>query len=378
VDLYLHIGTEKTGTTSVQKFFRANREALAGNGIVYPVAPGNQNHQGLAAAAQDPARHGPLRRSMGIRKEHEAEQYRGDMMTELAEEFRRKPYRLAVMSGEHCSSRLLEDEEVQWLKDQLAPFFDKIYIVVYIRRQDDYLLSTYSTAVKSGATYGLRLPPDRAIQHRYDHWDLLERWARVFGRDAVICRKFERAELKNGDIVDDFLQVVGIDGAPYERPEDVNESLDAESLEFLRLFNKHVPRFVKRKLNPARDNVVPLLGKVSEGPLLTLPQGELDGFIAQFRDSNRKVAIEYFGGVLADSDDPLFAPRSDKRERVYEAVLTPERAVELSAYLWQEKQAQLEKVTERARRLREVGGPLRKQKQGGEKRREGAEEDFEN
>jgi hypothetical protein len=372
VDLYLHIGTEKTGTTSVQKFFRANRDALAANGIVYPVAPGNQNHQGLAAAAQDPARHGPLRRSMGIRKEHDAEKYRQDMMAKLGEEFRRKPYRLAVMSGEHCSSRLLEDAELQWLKDRLSPFFDKIHIVVYIRRQDDYLLSTYSTAVKSGATYGLRLPPDRAVRQRYDHWELLERWARVFGRDRVICRRFERAELKNGDIVDDFLEVVGIDPKRYERPEDVNESLDAESLEFLRLFNKHVPRFVKRKLNPARDNVVPLLGRVSEGPLLTLPRAELDGFIAQFRDSNRKVAIEYFGGARGDSDDPLFAPRSDKRERVYKAQLTPERAVELSAYLWQEKQAQLEKVMERAKRLKEAAGPARK------RRREGAEEDFEN
>lgn len=372
MDLYLHIGTEKTGTTSVQKFFRANRERLAAHGIVYPVAPGNQNHQGLAAAAQDPAKHGPLRRAMGIRAEDEAQNYRSEMMAKLAVEFRRRPYRLAVMSGEHCSSRLMEDEELVWLKDQLSPFFENIHIVVYIRRQDDYLLSTYSTAIKSGATYPLRLPPDRMIRQRYDHWELLERWVRVFGRDRVICRKFERAALRNGDIVDDILEVIGIDPAGYERPEDVNESLDAESLEFLRMFNKHVPRFVKRKVNPARDNVVPLLSRASEGALLTLPEAELDRFIALFHDSNRKVALEYFGGVRTDSDDPLFARRSDKRERTRQAVLTPERAVELCAFLWQEKQAQLEKVMERAKRLREAAGP------GKKRRREGAEEDFEN
>lgn len=370
MDLYLHIGTEKTGTTSVQKFFRANREALAQSGILYPVAPGNQNHQGLAAAAQRPAKHGPLRRTMGIRKEHEAIKYREDLMTRLAAEFARRPYRLAVMSGEHCSSRLIEDEEVRWLRDWLSPHFERIHIVVYIRRQDDYLLSTYSTAVKSGATYPLRLPPERILRQRYDHWELLERWARVFGRDRIICRKFERSALKNGDVIDDILDVVGIDPAPYERPQDVNESLDAESLEFLRLFNKHVPRFVKRKVNPARNNVVPLLGRVSQGPLLTLPNDELDRFVALFRNSNRKVALEYFGGVRTDSDDPLFARRSDKRERTETAVLTPERAVELCAFLWQEKQAQVEKVLERAKRLQEAGPPRRR-------RREGAQEDFE-
>ena len=69
MDLYLHIGTEKTGTTSVQKFFKANRALLAKNGIVYPVAPGKQNHMGLAASAQDTAKRGPLRKSLGIRNE---------------------------------------------------------------------------------------------------------------------------------------------------------------------------------------------------------------------------------------------------------------------------------------------------------------------
>ncbi len=181
MDLFLHIGTEKTGTTSVQKFFKANRELLARNGIVYPAAPGNQNHTGLAASAQDVEKRGPLRKSLGIKNEADVLRFRAEMLTELAAELSERPYKTAFMSGEHCSSRLLEDAEVEWLKGELGKFFERMHIVVYIRRQDDYLLSTYSTAVKSGATYPLRIPPDRAIEQRYDHWDMLQRWARVFG-----------------------------------------------------------------------------------------------------------------------------------------------------------------------------------------------------
>lgn len=382
MDLHLHIGTEKTGTTSVQRFFKVNRGLLARHGVLYPETPGKSNHTGLAAAAQSVAKHGPLRRSLGLRSEEEALAHRKQLLEGLAREIAERPYALAVMSGEHCSSRLLEDDEVRWLKDELSRFFDRIHIIIYIRRQDDYLLSTYSTSIKSGSTAQLGLPPERAIENRYDHWDVLERWSRVFGRANVTCRKFERKALKNGDIVDDILDVIGIDpDIPIERPEDVNEALDAESLEFLRLMNKYIPRFVKGKINPARDNLVPLLARVSSGPLVTLSTAELDKFMAMFEESNRKVAVEYFGGIREDSDNPLFEPRSDRRARTEKADLTVERAVELCAWLWQEKQEQFDRVQERARKLRAErdggkgpGGPARKRKRDEEL----TEEDWEN
>jgi hypothetical protein len=358
VDLYLHIGTEKTGTTSVQRFFRTNRDLLARSGVLYPVAPGNENHSGLAVAAQKLSRRGPLRKLKGVQSAEEAREFRSTLMEDLAGEFSIGRYRTVVMSGEHCSSRLLDDAEVQWLKNALTPFFDNIHIVVYIRRQDDYLLSTYSTSIKSGATRELSFPPERLIQSRYDHWELLSRWARIFGRERIVCRKFERSALKSQDIVDDFLSVVGIDPAlELVRPDHVNESLDAESLEFLRLFNKHIPRIANNGLNPDRNNVVPLLSRMSQGPLITLADDELARFMALFRQSNRQVAEEYFGGARENSDDPLFEARTDTRPRTPRAVLTVGRAVEICAGLWQEKQAQLERVTERARRRASGDGP---------------------
>lgn len=371
MDLYLHIGTEKTGTTSVQKYLRKNRELLARRGILYPEAPGPQNHTGLAAAAQEIGKVGPLRKSLGLTGEDAVRKHRIEMMAALEAELAARPYGKAVMSGEHCSSLLGEDGEVRWLKDKLAPLFETIRVVVYLRRQDDFLLSLYSTAVKSGAAYPIRVPPEKALKARYDHWGLLERWARVFGREAIICRRFERATLRNGDIIDDFLDAAGIDpGADFERPEDVNESLDAETLEFLRLFNQHVPRFAKGKVNPSRDNVVSLLSKASSGgPLVTLDTDELSRFMTRFRDGNAKVAAEYFGGARSDSDDPLFAPRADTRERTRQAVLSVERAVELCAWLWQEKQAQVDRIAERAKRRRDAA-------RGERKRRRGAEEDL--
>jgi len=361
VNLYLHIGTEKTGTTSVQKFFRTNRELLARKGILYPRTPGNENHTGLTVAAQKLVRNGPLRKLKGVNSVENARAFRSDLMEQLAAEFMAAPFATVVMSGEHLSSRLLDDREVQWLKDHLSPFFKTIRIVVYVRRQDDFLLSTYSTSIKSGSTRELAPPNERLVQFRYNHWELLTRWARIFGRENILCRKYEKSALKSGDVVDDFLAAAGFeDDAAFERPEDVNESLDAESLEFLRLFNHHIPRMSAEGLNPERDNIVPLLSRMSEGPLITLEDDELKRFMALFRDSNRMVAEEYFGGSRTDSDDPLFEPRTDTRPRTSHVTLTVERVVEICAGLWQEKQAQLDRVAERARRRAAGLGPVGK------------------
>jgi hypothetical protein len=357
VKLYLHIGTEKTGTTSVQKFFRVNRDLLAEHAVLYPITPGNQKHQRLAVAALQLSKLGEMRKAFGVKTHDEARKFRDDLVNNLTAEFSRKPYESVVISSEHLSSRVLDDEEVQWLKDLLSPYFEEITIIVYIRRQDDFLLSTYSTSIKSGVTEMLAMPTEQLIEARYNHWATLSRWARVFGREHIVCRRFERSGMVGGDIVDDFLAIAGVDKAGYERPEDVNESLDAESLEFLRLFNQHVPRFAQGDNNPTRDNIVPLLSKISRGPLLTLPAEDLAGFVARFQETNRMVANEYFGGVRSDSDDPLFEPRSDKRERIEKADLTLQRAIEMSAWLWQEKQAQLNRVRERVKKQSEGPGP---------------------
>src|SRR5262249_44528591 len=139
-----------------------------------------------------------------------------------------------------CSTRLNSDHEVEYLRDVLKPHFENIYVVVYIRRQDDYLLSSYSTYVKNGATEAAALPEDDKEMARYDHWQLLSRWARVFGRDRIICRKYERSSLVAGSIEDDFLNAIGIPlNLGLEKQAGLNESLDASALEFLRLLNKY-------------------------------------------------------------------------------------------------------------------------------------------
>lgn len=59
--IILHIGTGKTGTSSIQESLFRAREKLLENGILYPDIPGftNQNFLAMAAAQGVPREYDP-------------------------------------------------------------------------------------------------------------------------------------------------------------------------------------------------------------------------------------------------------------------------------------------------------------------------------
>ncbi|WP_220793149.1 hypothetical protein, partial [Nocardioides stalactiti] len=52
VDVVLHIGSDKTGTTTVQQALRRSRQVLADHGVLYPRSPGRVRHVELGLAAR--------------------------------------------------------------------------------------------------------------------------------------------------------------------------------------------------------------------------------------------------------------------------------------------------------------------------------------
>lgn len=339
MQLIFHIGTEKTGTTSLQAFLRVNRPMLKEHGILYPRAPGEVNHTQLAAASQSTAR-GGMAKLHHLQDKADLDRFREDLRARLTDELRAANCETVILSNEHCTSRLVTDEEVQFLHDFLAPHFASMRLIVYLRRQDDYLLSTYSTTIKVGGTQPLEYPLPKLIKRRYDHWELLSRWARIFGRENIACRRFDKRSLVKGDIVPDFLDAAGIDPTlKFRRPKDLNESLDAEMLEFLRLFNQYATPIRRRKL-------VQFLSERSKGPLLDLPEDERQKLMATVRDGNARVAQEYFGDALTGSDDPLFLARPTNRPRTGKVELSLERAIAIGAELWQWQEKRAEEAGE--------------------------------
>jgi hypothetical protein len=351
--IFLHIGVEKTGTSSIQRFFRLNREALKKQSVLYSSAAGNENHMALAAAAQDEQKRDDLRIIYELDSPLKIREFRMRLSRELAAEAANSGCSTLVLSGEHCSSRLTTAEEVETLIHVLRAVSDDITVIVYLRRQDEFLCSTYSTDVKSGHTGPMRMPGPELRKNRYDYDLLLERWSGAVGREKIVCKVYESDKFPNGDVVADFANVIGMaSDRDYQQPKRINESLDIGTLEFLRLFNTVVPRFKDKRPNPLRGKIVQLLQRVSDGPRPTLPSAELGEFMGYFRESNARVAEKYFGQIERDGD-PLFGNIRRRDSRAEMQPLSTEAAIAIAAHLWEGQQ---ERLLEQARRIQKLGG----------------------
>src|SRR5947208_827712 len=129
---WLHIGIEKTGTTSIQEFLALNREALLEKGFLYPVAPGRSNHIGLACFALEDEKHDSIRRTLGIATQAQLARYRSRLLVQTDKEIEASTASFLIFSNEHLSSRLRTHSEVHRLKlfcDRIAA---RTIVVVYL------------------------------------------------------------------------------------------------------------------------------------------------------------------------------------------------------------------------------------------------------
>jgi len=125
---------------------------------------------------------------------------------------------LVIASSENFSF-FFERSAIAALKGALQRHFDDIRIVSYLRRQDRHAVSHHQEGAKAnrraeGDLWGHALnalPTPSSRQALYLDYDRrLGLWADEFGDDRLTLRVYDRALMKDGDIVADFLALVGL------------------------------------------------------------------------------------------------------------------------------------------------------------------------
>jgi SAM-dependent methyltransferase len=223
--VYLHIGTHKTGTTALQLTFHERSQLLRQRGVLYPRSgrPVEERigHQALV---------------QGLDQADRGATQWDELLSELTE----ATEEVAVISSEGFSS--LGDDAVSIVRAYLDAH--DVTIVVYLRRQDEYLHGLYCTPVFFyGETRDLpQWRKESGADAQLDYRVLLRRWEREFGRDRFIVRPYERSQLRGGGIVSDFCSLIGL-----ELPEPVaqqagllvNKSYPRSAVTMLRTLNHH-------------------------------------------------------------------------------------------------------------------------------------------
>lgn len=227
--VYLHIGANKAGSTSIQRFLNRNSDWLKGQGVLYPSIGIHDNaHYGLSNFFRfGPKLPNQTDFSLGSLKE---------LINGSAEE-------KIVLSSEFFM--LNRHGDLLELKDCFLDY--DVKIVLYLRRHDLWFESLYNQAVKT-----TRNPPwGKGVQSyldfqldrpniSFDYLDIIERWAGAFGEESIFVRPFEKQQFFQNDLISDFLNTIGVsfEDRPSSPEDHSNASLSVRILDFVDSLNR--------------------------------------------------------------------------------------------------------------------------------------------
>ncbi|MCA8880405.1 MAG: hypothetical protein KDA73_10725 [Rhodobacteraceae bacterium] len=253
--LYIHCGSDKTGSTSIQQTLANARAELEQAGILYPVLGGRADHTPLLLSLTDDDE---ITEAFGRGDAEGVEKSKAaaeDLWQKLAAEIAGSQAETLLLSSEYIYS--LRPASLDRLVARLAPLAEDLRAVLYLRDPVEYYVSSSQQVLKFGANL-----PDPGAGLRYR--------ARVgalraaFG-DRLQLRAFARDRLTGGDVVTDLLDVVTGGGAtlPDLERRTENLSLPAEAMALLQEFNRSVWGDARISGNPENSRLIETLSAVA-------------------------------------------------------------------------------------------------------------------
>jgi hypothetical protein len=200
--IFLHIGTNKTGTTAIQDFLeRHQRSHLLRRKYLYPVT----GRHGIA--------HYKISQTLGFSRTSNRpdDALCREIVSELTRELQSHGAKTAIISS--------EDFVLPGSAARVASVFRDfdVRVVLYLRRHDHWWASSYSQAVRmvvhppwEPGLHGYFRNRRTKIRHITDYRQLADKWSAAFGRDQMIVRPYEK-EQNHGGVVADFLRCTGLE-----------------------------------------------------------------------------------------------------------------------------------------------------------------------
>ena len=293
----LHIGTEKTATTTLQAFLFQNTKLFSDKGILIPISSGRGNDRLLSLTAYDVTRRDDLTKTLVLQTDDQLSNMQRKVLRSIEKELSAHKQSLCIFSSEHFHSRLTTKQEVERLKQNLMALgFNNFQIVLYLRDPVELASSLYSTAVKGGSTLKDAPKPGNPYwKNICDHRNTIEKWNAVFGKEALIIRLFENSSLFNFSIIHDFLKAINIEcDDKFVIPSNKNEGLSILAIELLRRVNEKIPRFINNKLNLNRGDIIHYFERFCPGSKYIMNQALAKEYEDFYSESNEWVRVNYF------------------------------------------------------------------------------------
>ena len=306
MQIILHIGTWKTGSSAVQVFMARNADLLAQQGVFLSSMVHEENGHTLLfryATCKGPEREALVAELQAIAERH--------------------PDGRVIISSEHFWP--LSADEIEDLAATLHRVSNDVRVLVYLRPQDEMWGSMYAQQAKT-----FQVTPDAPVWGTGDfvsramlEWALcydkcLSMFVKAFGEGSVTPRIYKRSNFIAGDVVLDFLAFAGVENDPgFDRYEgDTNPSFGWKSVA-LSLWFVDVAYPQMRKVNALPDirrmfraAIGDMFARRRDAHWLGAAAEVLSGedrreIRAHYQVDNQRLFDRYFGG------EDVFGPPGD-------------------------------------------------------------------
>ncbi|AJC85832.1 hypothetical protein [Campylobacter sp. RM16704] len=285
---YVHIGTPKTGTTTIQYFLTQNARLLELKNIIYPLSIESlYQHWELVNLCSEIYQN--------IDSFHKIIEY-SDVFRKLSLEILNHPNKSFLFSTEGLTWWVDDVKKIKILKgifDNLG--FNKVYIIVYLRNIYDFTLSMTSQSVKENYTSPFDVFPWNYFKrHIFDYKFICKCYSEVFGKENMIVKLFDKNEFYQGDLLKDFVHAIGLEwNNDFTVPIKQNKSMDLLGMELFKRINKlsfeysQINSFVRSYSEKYFDSKEILLQYKPSKKII-------ESYIDYFEESNEWVRKEFF------------------------------------------------------------------------------------
>lgn len=313
--LYIHIGTSKTGTTSLQHFCTENAKLFEEQGYCYPIFPHKFKYINI------------MRNGFFLSYKGYDENKNRNQMEEA--KFFRQGMDFILDNFQKFDNIILSDEAIwnvvfkrgktdlwERLKKEADEHDYVIKVVVYLRRQDSLATSWWNQKIKIGKRVYSKDSWENFVKDptkfELEYYDSLKFIEKFVEKENIIVRRFGRQYFKNGSIFEDFIDAVGMRYSSHfvisegQR----NVSLVGNTHEIKRILNT-IPDLRDQDNKFFRSIVIDMSEQRPDLKKETMfsPEEALK-FMEQYREGNRKIMKEYFG-----KDEDLFDMDFSKNQK---------------------------------------------------------------
>ncbi|EAK9984948.1 hypothetical protein A9372_02165 [Campylobacter jejuni] len=284
--LYLHIGTMKTGTSSIQDFLFANRSILLKQDFLYPISIKNIYHLNDHNPLVDSSTRGKICNKQ---------------LKKLNKEIIQSKANKIIISAENIQWRLNSIDQIQNMKDSFQKLgFKKIYIILYLRNPVDLFISMCSQSLKDNDLndFSLSLPQEnKKALVLCNHQQTIQKYEAIFGKENLKIRLFEKDEFYKQDLLKDFIHILSLSwNENFLLPQKQNETLNLLGMKILHEANlKNITLSYQSRYIDIVNFFDKYFSNTKEERLKFSPSQEIyQSYLHYFKISNEWVKQNYF------------------------------------------------------------------------------------